>query len=240
MYLLINFDVFFIASFNYYRTFAVHFIPKGGETCQFPWRAFLCPLATILYGGSVPPCGILMYLLPFGVKCNGTGGTALIFRKSSPSHLILIGMDTEFLTAQQSEDLQRLSGNPSPFSEEELKDFYLKLARLVNPGACSPKRTDFEVLSILSKDLKRNLGFLCKYTQHSWDEGLLEIQMACGVYSVQDSISKAQRLEMNTSLGRHLQFLARMASSCSVARKMHAEYTRHFINVEYLLRQMGK
>ena len=65
-------------------------------------------------------------------------------------------MDTEFLTAQQSEDLQRLSGNPSPFSEEELKDFYLKLARLVNPGACSPKRTDFEVLSILSKDLKRN------------------------------------------------------------------------------------
>ena len=68
-------------------------------------------------------------------------------------------MDTEFLTAQQSEDLQRLSGNPSPFSEEELKDFYLKLARLVNPGACSPKRTDFEVLSILSKDLKRNLGF---------------------------------------------------------------------------------
>ena len=97
-------------------------------------------------------------------------------------------MDTEFLTAQQSEDLQRLSGNPSPFSEEELKDFYLKLARLVNPGACSPKRTDFEVLSILSKDLKRNLGFLCKYTQHSWDEGLLEIQMACGVYSVQDSI----------------------------------------------------
>ena len=70
-------------------------------------------------------------------------------------------MDTDFLTAQQSEDLQRLSGNPSPFSEEELKDFYLKLARLVNPGACSPKRTDFEVLSILSKDLKRNLGFLC-------------------------------------------------------------------------------
>ena len=149
-------------------------------------------------------------------------------------------MDTEFLTAQQSEDLQRLSGNPSPFSEEELKDFYLKLARLVIPGACSSKRTDFEVLSILSKDLKRNLGFLCKFTQHSWDEGLLDIQMACGVYSVQDSIPKTQRLEMNTSLGRHLQFLARMASSCSVARKMHAEYSRHFINVEYLLRQLGK
>ena len=149
-------------------------------------------------------------------------------------------METDFLTVQQSEDLQKLSRNPSPLSEEELKDFYLKLARLVNPGACSPKRTDFEVLSILSKDLKRNLGFLCKYTQHSWDEGLLEIQMACGVYSVQDSIQKKERLEMNASLGKHLQFLAQMASASSVVRKMHAEYTRHFINVEYLLKQFSK
>ena len=141
------------------------------------------------------------------VKCNGTGGTALIFRKSSPPHLILICIETDFLTVQQSEDLQKLSGNPSPLSEEELKDFYLKLARLVNPNACSANRSDFEVLNILCKDLKRNLGILCKYTQHAWDEGILEIQMA---------------------------------SASSVVRKMHAEYTRHLINVEYLLKQFSK
>lgn len=116
-------------------------------------------------------------------------------------------METDFLTAQQSEDLQKLSGNPSPLSEEELKDFYLKLARLVNPNACSANRSDFEVLNILCKDLKRNLGILCKYTQHAWDEGILEIQMA---------------------------------SASSVVRKMHAEYTRHLINVEYLLKQFSK
>lgn len=123
MYLPINFEVFLLQPLIIIvHLLCISYI-SGGDTCQFPWRAFLCPLTIILYGGSVPPCRMLMHLLCLGGKCNGTGGTALIFRKSSPSHLILIGMDTEFLTAQQSEDLQRLSGNPSPFSEEELKDF---------------------------------------------------------------------------------------------------------------------
>ena len=149
-------------------------------------------------------------------------------------------METELLTVQQSEEMQKTSGNPSPFSEEELKEFYLKFARLVNPNACSANRNDFEVLSILRKDLKKNLGILCKYTQHAWDEGMPEIQMACGAYSVQDTIQKKERMEVNVSLGKHLQFLAQMAAAISVVRRMHAEYTRHFINVEYLLRKIEK
>ena len=32
-------------------------------------------------------------------------------------------METELLTVQQSEEMQKTSGNPSPFSEEELKEF---------------------------------------------------------------------------------------------------------------------
>ena len=72
-------------------------------------------------------------------------------------------METELLTVQQSEEMQKTSGNPSPFSEEELKEFYLKFARLVNPNACSANRNDFEVLSILRKDLKKNLGMLLIY-----------------------------------------------------------------------------
>ena len=149
-------------------------------------------------------------------------------------------METELLTVQQSEEMQKTSGNPSPFSEEELKEFYLKFARLVNPNACSANRNDFEVLSILRKDLKKNLGILCKYTQHAWDEGMPEIQMACGAYSVQDTIQKKERMEVNVSLGKNLQFLAQMAAASSVVRRIHAEYTRHFINVEYLLRKIEK
>ncbi|MFV0581849.1 MAG: hypothetical protein ACK5N4_07370 [Parabacteroides gordonii] len=148
-------------------------------------------------------------------------------------------METELLTVQQCEEIQPINRNPSPLSEEELKDFYLKLARMINPNACSSNRNDLEILGILRKDLKRNLGILCKYTQHAWDEGIQEIQMACGAYSVQDTMPKKERLEVNASLGKHLQFLAQMASQSSIVRRMHAEYTRHFINVEYLLRQMG-
>lgn len=148
-------------------------------------------------------------------------------------------METELSTAQQCGKMQKITKNPSPFTEEELKDFYLQLARLINPNACSTNRNDFEVLSILRKDLKRNLGILCKYTQHEWSEGMLEIQTACGVYSVQDSIQKKERLQMNASLGKHLQFLSQMASQSSVVRRMHAEYTRHFINVDYLLNQFS-
>ena len=47
-------------------------------------------------------------------------------------------------------------------------------------------------------------------------------------------------MEVNVSMGKHLQFLAQMAAASSVVRRMHAEYTRHFINVEYLLRKIEK
>lgn len=37
----------------------------------------------------------------------------------------------------------------------ELKDFYLKFALLLNPNSCSANRTEFELLNILLKDLKK-------------------------------------------------------------------------------------
>lgn len=154
--------------------------------------------------------------------------------------LVLIIMETDLLTVQESENLQKLSASPSPLSKEELKDFYLKLARLIYPNACSSKRSDFDVLNILRSELKKNLGILGLYTQHVWGEGMLEIQMACGTYCVQDAIPKKDRLEMNTTLGKHLHFITQLAAASSAVRKMHAEYNRHFFNVEYLLKQFPK
>ena len=40
--------------------------------------------------------------------------------------------------------------------KEELKDFYLKFAFLLNPDSCSINRTEFELLNILLKDLKKS------------------------------------------------------------------------------------
>ncbi|MCD8270016.1 MAG: hypothetical protein LUD46_17240 [Parabacteroides sp.] len=149
-------------------------------------------------------------------------------------------METDLLTIQESEDFQKLSGNPSPLSKEELKDFYIKMARLIYPSACSSKRSDFEVLNILRGELEKNLGVIGHFTQHKWGDGILEIQMACATYTVQDSIPKKDRLEMNASLGRHLQFLTQMASASSIIRKMQTEYERHIFNLEYLVKQFPK
>lgn len=149
-------------------------------------------------------------------------------------------METNLLIAQESEDLQKLGGNSSPLSKEELKDFYLKLARLIYPNTCTSKRSDFEVLGILRAELKRSLGLLVQFAQHDWGEGIQEIQTACGTYSVQDAIPKMDRLELNVALGKHLQFLMQMASSSSAIKKMQTEYNRHFLNVEYLLKQFSK
>ncbi|EXY30644.1 hypothetical protein M080_7093, partial [Bacteroides fragilis str. 3397 T10] len=64
--------------------------------------------------------------------------------------------------------------------KEELKDFYLKFAFLLNPDSCSVNRTEFELLNILLKDLKKILAALTHLNTHPWDEGIAEIQISCG------------------------------------------------------------
>ena len=71
----------------------------------------------------------------------------------------------------------------------ELKDFYLKFALLLNPNSCSANRTEFELLNILLKDLKKIVGALTHLTMHAWDDGIPEILLSCGAYSLQDDLN---------------------------------------------------
>ena len=50
--------------------------------------------------------------------------------------------------------------------KEELKDFYLKFAFLLNPDSCSINRTEFELLNILLKDLKKILAPINSLVDH--------------------------------------------------------------------------
>ena len=59
---------------------------------------------------------------------------------------------------------------------EELKDFYLKFAHFLNPDSCSANRTEFEILNILRKELKKNMDALNRLNMHVWHEGITEIQ----------------------------------------------------------------
>lgn len=71
-------------------------------------------------------------------------------------------------------------------------------------------------------------------------EGIAEIQISCGVYSLQDNLSKEKRMQMNTSTGKHLQFLTQMAMDSPVFKQLFRNYHNHYIQVESLVKQMAK
>ena len=75
---------------------------------------------------------------------------------------------------------------------------------------------------------------------HPWDEGIAEIQISCGAYSIQDNLSKEKRMQMKTSTGKHLQFLTHMAVSSPVFILLFQNYHNHYIQVESLVIQLAK
>ena len=123
---------------------------------------------------------------------------------------------------------------------EELKDFYLKFAHFLNPGSCSANRTEFEILNILRKELKKNMDALNRLNMHVWHEGITEIQTLCGTYSIQDNLGKKERMQMNISMGKHLQFLIQSTMDSPVFKQMYKNYSLHYNRLEGLLKQMAK
>ena len=134
-------------------------------------------------------------------------------------------METKQVTVQPAVGgMIKASKDSFVIPKEELKDFYLKFAFLLNPDSCSINRTEFELLNILLKDLKKILAALTHLNTHPWDEGIAEIQISCGVYSLQDNLSKEKRMQMNTSTGKHLQFLTQMAMDSPVFKQLFRNY----------------
>ena len=123
---------------------------------------------------------------------------------------------------------------------EELKDFYLKFAHFLNPDSCSANRTEFEILNILRKELKKNMDALNRLNMHVWHEGITEIQTLCGTYSIQDNFGKKERMQMNISMGKHLQFLIQSTMDSPVFKQMYKNYSLHYNRLEGLLKQMAK
>ena len=150
-------------------------------------------------------------------------------------------METKLVTVQPAVGgMIKASKDSFVIPKEELKDFYLKFAFLLDPDSCSVNRTEFELLNILLKNLKKILAALTHLNTHPWDEGIAEIQISCGVYSLQDNLSKEKRMQMNTSTGKHLQFLTQMAVSSPVFKLLFKNYHNHYIQVESLVKQMAK
>ena len=149
-------------------------------------------------------------------------------------------METKQVTVQPAVGgMIKASKDSFVIPKEELKDFYLKFAFLLDPDSCSVNRTEFELLNILLKNLKKILAALTHLNTHPWDEGIAEIQISCGVYSLQDNLSKEKRMQMNTSTGKHLQFLTQMAMDSPTMKLLYRNMNKHYMQVEMLVKQMA-
>ena len=149
-------------------------------------------------------------------------------------------METKQVTVQPAVGgMIKASKDSFVIPKEELKDFYLKFAFLLDPDSCSVNRTEFELLNILLKDLKKIVGALTHLTMHAWDDGIPEILLSCGAYSLQDDLNKKTRMQMNASMGKHLQFLTQMAMDSPAMKLLYRNMNKHYMQVEILVKQMA-
>ena len=74
---------------------------------------------------------------------------------------------------------------------------------------------------------------------HAWDDGIPEILLSCGAYSLQDDLNKKTRMQMNASMGKHLQLLTQMAMDSPAMKLLYRNMNKHYMQVEILVKQMA-
>lgn len=149
-------------------------------------------------------------------------------------------METKQVTVQPAVGgMIKASKDSFVIPKEELKDFYLKFAFLLNPDSCSINRTEFELLNILLKDLKKSWQHWLTSTPILGMKALQKSKfMRCLLPTRQ--LEQKERMQMNTSMGKHLQFLTQMAVNSPVFKLLFKNYHNHYIQVESLVKQMAK
>lgn len=125
-------------------------------------------------------------------------------------------------------------------SDEEMKAYYLKEAYLTDRHACTPNRTEFELLNILLKKQKKILQFLSKLTQFPWSETMIDLQAACLPLMVADSVSGENRLVTGRMVVQTMQGVSNILVNKDVLASLVMTYNRHYQNVRYLLRQFSE
>lgn len=111
-------------------------------------------------------------------------------------------------------------------SDQEMRTFYLHMAYLLSPQFCGLTCDETDLLKNLLRKQRRFLKLLQSLGCHPWQEGVSEIQTALGYYMIQPGIERARQLQVNASIGTHLQFLTLIASQNHITK--HLEAACHF------------
>ena len=123
-------------------------------------------------------------------------------------------------------------------SDEEMKEFYLKMALFLNPTSCMLLQTETQLLQYLLRRLEKSLTIIQQIGNHPWEMGVAEIQNATAAYLMQPHMDKKQQLRTNATIGQHLQFLTFVAGKSNVVKPLENTYHRHCEYVRHLLRQV--
>lgn len=78
-------------------------------------------------------------------------------------------------------------------SDENLKDYFLKEAVLLMPDACTPNRTEKEILIMSYKKLKQIVDFLGTMAAVPWDLAIPNLHEICMPYLMQSDIPVKER-----------------------------------------------
>lgn len=123
-------------------------------------------------------------------------------------------------------------------SDEEMKEFYLKMALFLDPTICMLQRTETQLLKDLLRKLEKSLAIIQQIGNHPWEEGVAEIQNAAATYLLQPGMDRKQQLRTNTTIGQHLQFLTRVAGKSNIIKPLENTYHRHCEYVRHLLEKV--
>lgn len=122
-------------------------------------------------------------------------------------------------------------------SDEQMKEFYLTMARVMEPRICLIKMTEAQQLKILLRTFRRSFNVMQGLGNYSWSDGVAEIQAATGVYMMQP-LERMERLRSNKKIGNHLQMITWLTSSIYIVKRLEGTFNNHCAFIEYLLKNI--
>ena len=120
-------------------------------------------------------------------------------------------------------------------SDENLKDYFLKEAVLLMPDACTPNRTEKEILIMFYKKLKLSVDFLGSLVAVPWDLAIPNLHEVCIPYLMRQDIPVNERNHVSHKLTEHLRFLSRLNGKKQIAKDLFNYYRKQSENLKRVL-----
>lgn len=125
-------------------------------------------------------------------------------------------------------------------SDEEMLSFYLTLSRLVYVNGVAAKTSDLSKLQALYGKLRSFLSFAQMINSHHWEEGIADIQKACGTYLLESKQDRKLLLRSNERIAAHLEFITKLSSKNYQTKQIESILNCHLKYLVHLIHRQQK